>query len=276
MPNPFPGMNPYLEDPALWPGVHSRLVTYVADALAPQIAPRYVARVEESVTIDDTGREFRPDVLLAARNDNGGNGHQAPVVPGGVAVAIKPLILELPEEPPHRFIEIRDPHGSEVITVIEVLSPANKTPLGYGHRKYLHKLEALLDSKVNLVEIDLLRGGLPATAVEVGPLLGVPRHDYIISVSRGHQRGRFEAYPFTVRDSLPPIGVPLRERETDVILELAPLLDRVYDFGGYDTINFREAPPLPPLDEADAAWLDALLKEKGLRPRQEKIEEKTS
>ncbi|NJK27684.1 MAG: DUF4058 family protein [Coleofasciculaceae cyanobacterium SM2_3_26] len=25
MPSPFPGMNPYLEDPELWSAVHSRL-----------------------------------------------------------------------------------------------------------------------------------------------------------------------------------------------------------------------------------------------------------
>jgi hypothetical protein len=26
MPSPFPGMNPYLEHPALWSGVHHRLI----------------------------------------------------------------------------------------------------------------------------------------------------------------------------------------------------------------------------------------------------------
>jgi Protein of unknown function (DUF4058) len=26
----FPGMDPYLEDPKLWPGLHSRMVVYLA------------------------------------------------------------------------------------------------------------------------------------------------------------------------------------------------------------------------------------------------------
>ena len=31
--NPFPGMHPYLENH--WPGVHTRLIAYVCDAIAP-------------------------------------------------------------------------------------------------------------------------------------------------------------------------------------------------------------------------------------------------
>ncbi|WP_392533388.1 DUF4058 family protein [Nostoc sp. C117] len=37
MPSPFPGMNPYLENPELWPEVHSRLIIAIADAIAPQL-----------------------------------------------------------------------------------------------------------------------------------------------------------------------------------------------------------------------------------------------
>jgi len=29
----FPGMDPYLENPQLWPGVHTRLIVYLADQL---------------------------------------------------------------------------------------------------------------------------------------------------------------------------------------------------------------------------------------------------
>jgi hypothetical protein len=31
----FPGMDPYLEDPQIWPGVHSALVVYIRDQLQP-------------------------------------------------------------------------------------------------------------------------------------------------------------------------------------------------------------------------------------------------
>ncbi|MEH2089809.1 MAG: DUF4058 family protein [Nostoc sp.] len=38
---PFPGMNPYLEDPELWPGVHGRLIVAIADYLSPQLRLKY-------------------------------------------------------------------------------------------------------------------------------------------------------------------------------------------------------------------------------------------
>ena len=49
MPSPFPGMDPYLENPALWPGVHHHLLSYAAEDLQPHLLPRYVAAVEERV-----------------------------------------------------------------------------------------------------------------------------------------------------------------------------------------------------------------------------------
>ncbi|MEO0457054.1 MAG: DUF4058 family protein, partial [Cyanobacteria bacterium P01_A01_bin.114] len=42
MPPPFPGMNPYLEHPGLWAGIHHRLITAIANALEPQIQPKYI------------------------------------------------------------------------------------------------------------------------------------------------------------------------------------------------------------------------------------------
>ncbi|HIK44304.1 MAG TPA: DUF4058 family protein, partial [Leptolyngbyaceae cyanobacterium M65_K2018_010] len=49
MPSPFPGMDPYLEDPTLWAGVHQRLIVAIANALAPQLRPKYIVAVEERV-----------------------------------------------------------------------------------------------------------------------------------------------------------------------------------------------------------------------------------
>ena len=37
MSSPFPGMNPYLENPAYWSEVHNRLIVNLADSLAPLI-----------------------------------------------------------------------------------------------------------------------------------------------------------------------------------------------------------------------------------------------
>ncbi len=49
MHNPFPGMNPYLEQPELWHQVHNRLIVAIADDLTPQIVPKYRASIEERV-----------------------------------------------------------------------------------------------------------------------------------------------------------------------------------------------------------------------------------
>ncbi|WP_414572726.1 DUF4058 family protein [Nostoc sp. CCY 9925] len=52
----FPGMNPYLEDPALWPGVHGRLIVAITDFLSPQLRRKYFVAIEERIyqtTADD-------------------------------------------------------------------------------------------------------------------------------------------------------------------------------------------------------------------------------
>lgn len=46
MDSPFPGMNPYLENPATWPNLHSRLIVALANLLGPRIRPKYRVVVE--------------------------------------------------------------------------------------------------------------------------------------------------------------------------------------------------------------------------------------
>src|SRR5271155_269359 len=68
MPSPFPGMDPYLESPVIWPDVHLNLISGIQAALNPGLRPRYVARVELRVYVsddDDPGREaLVPDVRI--------------------------------------------------------------------------------------------------------------------------------------------------------------------------------------------------------------------
>ena len=51
------------------------------------------------------------------------------------------------------------------MTSIEVLSLTNKTLGSEGRQKYLEKQQEILSGQVNLVEIDLLRGGAHSSAV---------------------------------------------------------------------------------------------------------------
>ena len=64
MPSPFPGMDPYLEELSQWPGVHQRLITYMADAMQPRIRPRYHVLIGERVYIAEPPHSFSPDVTL--------------------------------------------------------------------------------------------------------------------------------------------------------------------------------------------------------------------
>ena len=47
MPSPFPGMDPYLEDDAVWPVFHHQLVMCLYQILLPGLVDRYRARVNQ-------------------------------------------------------------------------------------------------------------------------------------------------------------------------------------------------------------------------------------
>lgn len=46
MPSPFPGMDPFLEDPEVWPDFHHSFAEEVKGQLNSQIGPKYYAAVE--------------------------------------------------------------------------------------------------------------------------------------------------------------------------------------------------------------------------------------
>ncbi|PMP78940.1 MAG: hypothetical protein C0183_15255, partial [Roseiflexus castenholzii] len=47
MHSPFPGMDPFLEAPDLWPDVHTRLIVGISDVLAEKLSPRFIVAVEQ-------------------------------------------------------------------------------------------------------------------------------------------------------------------------------------------------------------------------------------
>src|SRR5947209_4947143 len=125
MPSPFPGMDPYLENPALWPDVHHELISVVREILNTQLRPRYYVRVEERVYIsdeNDPGREVMiPDLRIADRPLAGsGSVSAATTLQTDESVEVTTL---LDEEIHEARLEIIDHAARQVITVIEVLSP---------------------------------------------------------------------------------------------------------------------------------------------------------
>lgn len=258
--NPFPGMNPFLE--RRWPDVHTALIGYIRDALADGLPPDLNVRAEEGVVITAHDEEvaYRADVAVSESWKEGVAPSWRPEEAAGGAGLAQPLVLHLTEVTP-RWIEIREATG-KLVTVIEVLSPVNKSRDGL--EEYRAKQRDYLASGINLVEIDLLRGGQHALAFPHSMLTGAAAQcPYFICVSRATRRGTRYVYPCPLRQRLPAIQIPLRPHDPDVVLDLQPLIDRCYEKGRHWQENFA-APLDPPLSAEDAAWVAERLRAAGL------------
>jgi hypothetical protein len=255
-------MDPYLEDRSLWPDVHSSLISYIRESLQPQVRPKYVARIGERIELASVQKGYIPDVMMVQPPGQ----PAATTATGGAPVADEPLTFTFLEEERHvPYIEIIYRETGEVVTVIEVLSPANKS--GEGREAYLRKQSDLLNSQVNLVEIDLLGSGQPTTFARTARIATQADWRYTIAISRAHRRKSLEVYAFGLRDRLPRCRIPLRTEDPDAVLDLPAVFDRCYDVGGYDLlVDYTQDPPTG-LREEDTAWLHEHLREKRLRLR---------
>jgi hypothetical protein len=250
-------MDPYLEHPALWPDVHNSLIAAIRDALAPLVAPRYYIGLERRtylLSLDDLVFVGRPDVAVLTSTTRVAEA-QAPAYEVATSSLPSPLWVELPtaDEVSDNYLEIRPADGGKVITVLELLSPANKLH-ERGREIYESKRSAIFGSRTNLVEIDLMRAGEPM------PLRGKPvRSDYRILISRSWQRPRAQLYHFNLREPIPAISVPLQRGEDEPVLDLNAVLHDLYARARYDLMLDYDQPPVPPLNDDDAAWARELI-----------------
>jgi hypothetical protein len=251
-------MDPYLEHPALWPDVHQRLIVALADALGPPLRPRYRVAVEERVYVTHVEGPFfigRPDVSVISVDPSNG-----PTANAAVAL-VEPRVVEvpLPDQVREGYLEVRDVATNEAVTVVEILSPTNKRP-GEGRRLYETQRLEVLGTRSHLLEIDLLRGGEPMR------MWGDGRDShYRILLSRAERRPRADLYAFNLQDPIPSFPLPLRAGDDEPAVELGALLHALYDRAGYDLAVDYTAGPIPSLEGDDFAWVDQLLREKGLR-----------
>jgi hypothetical protein len=247
MPSPFPGMDPYLEHPGMWPEVHHRLISAIADALEQILSLDYRVAIEKRTYLsvpEDSVLVGIPDVSVYRKAETT---TATAVMPETRSTSVT-VTLPMPEEIKEGYLEIRDIATGEVVTAIEVLSPTNKRP-GTGLDAYKSKRQTVLGSQTHLVEIDLLRGG------EAMPMVGqVTASDYRILVSRSVSRPRAELYAFNLEESIPVVGIPLKTGEAEIPLDLQILLNGIYDRARYAlTIDYTQI-PVPALRKSAQDW----------------------
>lgn len=280
MPIPFPGMNPYLEHPDLWPTVHQRLIATLADVLWQRLPAiyrvrshthRYQVSGEDALIVGAPSLSwenvFTENVVAEAKSSDAfgaqagaSASHTASDTASHTASDTAshpiPVLVPVPQKIYETYLEIIDETGSAV-TIIEMLSPKKKRP-GRGRALYERQREAIFGSDVHFVEIDLLRGWEPPSIY--GP---EDTGDYRILVSRSEQRPRAQLFTWTVLEPIPTIVLPLKG-DDGLALALKPVVDKACDRTDL-LVNYQQA-PLPPLRQAENRWLETFLQQVGMRP----------
>ncbi len=261
MPSPFPGMDPYLEHLAIFPGLHDSLIAYLREFLQARLPAPYYAEIGDRVWVEFPQRPIGPDVtvLQGGATASGSAG-------GGTAIASalrsRPIVVTVPrDEMRETFLQIFSRREEErLVTTIEVLSPVNKTS-GPGRELYLRKQQEILASQVNLVEIDLLRAGEHTTAVPLDfARLRAGPFDYHVCVHAFERIFDYLVYPIRLEEKLPEIAVPLLPGDPAVAVDLQAAFDRAYDTGPYRRrISYGAEVPVPPLRPERQEWAAAVV-----------------
>ncbi len=229
MPSPFPGMDPYLEHPKLWPAFQHQLLACLYQILLPGLVDRYRARIGS--------RRY---------------------------VSEMPLFTSVVrEEHTEEFIEIRSRSDHKLVTLLEVVSPANKTTAA-GRQAYLDCRRDALQQRAGVVEIDLVMQGKPTLTYSRD---GLPEFDHAVSVTRSTAPDRYEIYTATLQKRLPKFKLPLAADDRDALIDLQAAFTRAYDLGGFSgQIDYTaDPPPDVPLSDAQKTWLGEFLRQQKLR-----------
>jgi hypothetical protein len=220
-------MDPYLEDEKLWPQFQHQLVLCLYQILLPGLVDRYRARIGQ--------RHYVTEQAL--------------------------FTSVVREEHQEESIEIRQRGDGRLVTLVDVVSPANKTT-DPGRQAYLEKRTEARTGGANLVEIDLVLQGEPTLEYSRE---GLPDWDYAVTITRAAQPEKHEIYSATLQKRLPRFRLPLAADDRDTVLDLHASFTRCYDQGGFaGQIDYHRDPSLPLCDE-DRKWLQDLLRQQKLR-----------
>jgi hypothetical protein len=220
-------MDPYLEDEKLWPVFQHQLVTCLYQILLPSLVDRYRARVGQ--------RHYVTEQAL--------------------------FTSIIREEHHEEYIEVRQRSDGRLVTLVDVVSPANKMT-AVGRQAYLDKRRECKTHGAGLVEIDLVLQGQPTLEYSRD---GLPDWDYAVTVTRATQPERYEIYTATLQKRLPRFRLPLASDDRDTVLDLQAAFLKCYDHSGFEAkIDYKRDPSTPLADE-DRKWVDELLKQQKRR-----------
>ncbi len=227
MPSPFPGMDPYLEDGRLWPLFQHQFATCLYQILLPGLVDRYRARIGQRRYATE-----QPLFTSVVRDDH--------------------------EE---EFVEIRHRSDGRLVTLIDIVSPTNRTT-DRGRQAYLERRREARSCGANLVEIDLVLQGTPMLDYTRS---GLADWDYAVTVTRATQPERVEIFTATLQKALPRFRLPLLGDDQSTIMDLRTVFARTYDQGNFgNQIDYQRDPPTTVTDQ-DRVWIDKLLRQHKVR-----------
>lgn len=239
---PFPGMDPFLEDPNDWADVHHSLLSTLRDHLAAQLAPAFFTRIDGRIYVTDPA----PDAITRPLNRLTEAEIQKPHL-----VVSPAQELEIPVEhtTEDHTLAVYDTRSHQVLLGIEILTPATKVHGSPAWQAMQENRRQLLRGGCHWIEIDLLRQG------DRHPLVA-GRSDYVIILQRALQ-SRIAVWFIDLRDRLPTIAVPLRSPFLDIPLDIQQVFQDTYERAHYHTsVDYTRQVPAPALLPADLAWVE--------------------
>src|SRR5262245_60949793 len=212
MPNPFPGMDPYLEDEKLWPAFQHQLIGCLYQILLPGLVDRYRARICQRTYVTEM-----------------------------------PLFTSIiREQHQEEYIEVRQRADNRLVTIIDAVSPTNKVK-PTGRTSYLETRRVARAQNASVVEIDLVLAGQPMLDYSRD---GLPDWDYAVTVTRSTQAERYEIYTTTLQKRLPRFKIPLAPDDRDTVLDLHVAFTRCYEQGAFASkIDYKRKPATSLSDE---------------------------
>jgi hypothetical protein len=263
-------MDPYIEEYGLWEDFHNHLIVAISKRLADAVPEHYFVSTGERsyvVLVEPEGKKEHPfvsDVGVSSARKGRKSSHEAGAAVVEPTAEDEPVTLRafIDEEHREKFIEVYETVPEQrLVTCVEVLSPTKKRPNSPGWNLYERKRMSLLLGHVNLVEIDLLRGGKRMPMLDPWP-----GSAYVIMVARAMNAQLCKVWPTHYRRPLPTIPVPLARPDPDIPLSLQPIIDEIHQRFRYSKRIDYAKPLHPRLPARDADWLRQQLRA-GEKPR---------